>query len=179
MIANSQLVKVLLNDWSAVLVAHDFANSVLFDNPSDLLADPLEPQRCLLRSRPTRHPVDNNRSIGRLVQDGQGEIIVFKCRINGGGVSSILDTWQFGPTAHNARLKHLRQDPSGDLIRELSQKLTAVSFFVELLRLLENGRLKSRGQVGRWQLPDQLIEFGTLLDLPPQDSLLSIGRADL
>src|SRR6202163_4767332 len=150
MIANSQLVKVLLNDWSAVLVAHDFANSVLFDNPSDLLADPLEPQRCLLRSRPTRHPVDDNKSIGRLVQDGQGKIIVFKCRINGGDVSSILDARQLGSTAHNARLEHFRHDPRGDLIRELSQEFTAKFLFVELPRLLENRGLKSRVQFGRW-----------------------------
>jgi hypothetical protein len=70
MISNPQLVEVLLDDSSAVLVAHDFANSVLVDNPRNLLTDPLETQRRLLRSRPTLHPVNDNRAIGCLVQDG-------------------------------------------------------------------------------------------------------------
>jgi hypothetical protein len=74
MIINSQLVKVLLDDRGAVLVAHNFANSIFISNPGDFSANVLVTQRCLLRSRPTRHPVDDNRSIGRLVQDGQGNL---------------------------------------------------------------------------------------------------------
>ena len=64
LVTNAQLIKVLPNDRSAILIAEDLTNAILPANSRDLTAGPLEANRNFFGPRPTLDTVDYNGTVG-------------------------------------------------------------------------------------------------------------------